>query len=362
MPETTLFNLIVKSAYTALKGQRDDGSLAPGHNGPYNDLETPVRNTGHWLMIFKKAFEISNDPKLKDAAYACLKYLTSEHARPMKATFWHRCKPEKDFTNGLVGQAWTIEALISAYELFGERSILRTAEDVFNLHPYSVQSKGWEIVNVDGSIRGFDRAFNHQLWFAAAGALLSKALGKTDINGVQDFVHHLDRSIGFYKDGVVKHLPTFYLRPRIGDKIMGYGSVVKRLIQRKSKYIYMKSVGYHGFNLYAIALIHNAWPETNLLNHPALTRALSVTDAPSFRNNLARSKYAYPYNPAGLELSFVFDSLRDEERKTYWLQEQFDKTFDFSQNLMCLGGTTDELTSSARLYEAVRISDTVISY
>lgn len=35
-------------------------------------------------------------------------------ARPMAATFWHRKNPEKDACNGLIGQAWTIEALTMA--------------------------------------------------------------------------------------------------------------------------------------------------------------------------------------------------------------------------------------------------------
>ena len=76
--------------------------------------ETPVRNTAHWLITMLKAYEISNETKFKDSAWRAVQYLLSPSARPMNATFFCRTNPEKDFCNGLVGQAWIIEALAIA--------------------------------------------------------------------------------------------------------------------------------------------------------------------------------------------------------------------------------------------------------
>ena len=56
-----LYEIISLSASSALKLQRDDGSMPPGWNGPYRQQETPVRNTAHWLITFLKAYEITED-------------------------------------------------------------------------------------------------------------------------------------------------------------------------------------------------------------------------------------------------------------------------------------------------------------
>lgn len=356
MRETTLFEIIKESARQVLELQNADGSMPPGHNGPYNDLETPVRNTGHWLMVFKKAFDISGEEKFKEATHRCLKYLMSDKARPMAATFWHRYKPQKDFTNGIIGQAWTIEALLDAYQLFKDQKILNQAKEVYCLHPYDKEAHGWKIVNVDGSIRGFDFTYNHQLWFAAIGAKLMHALNETDLNGVMSFINNISKNMQLYKNGVIKHIPPLYLRKGGLDRLKGIASMVRSSL-RGSNYIYSKSVGYHGFNLYALALIHEVLPHQTIFEESKLKKAVQVSKGDTFRKELNISKYGYPYNPAGIELSFVFDVLGDIEQRDFWISEQIQKTFDFSQNLMVSGGTFDTNTAAARLYEAVRIRD-----
>ena len=47
-----LYDLLVDTADRAIEIQRSDGSMPPGHNGPYYDPETPVRNTAHWSITF----------------------------------------------------------------------------------------------------------------------------------------------------------------------------------------------------------------------------------------------------------------------------------------------------------------------
>ena len=65
------YNLLKES----LKKQNNDGSMSPGHNGPYHDPETPVRNTSNYLMAFLRAWELSNDDKFLRGAEKCLNYL-----------------------------------------------------------------------------------------------------------------------------------------------------------------------------------------------------------------------------------------------------------------------------------------------
>ncbi|MBK1438360.1 hypothetical protein JHJ32_00040 [Parapedobacter sp. ISTM3] len=356
MIRTSLFEIITSSARQAFKLQNADGSMPPGHNGPYNDLETPVRNTGHWLMIFKKAYEISGEQTFKEGAYRCLQYLMGKESRPQKATFWHRKNPQKDSTNGLVGQAWTIEALIDGYQLFEDEKALLLAEEVFNLHPYIKSVQGWKIVNVDGTAGKFDYTFNHQLWFAAIGSVLMKILEKENLNGVRHFTSAIPKNIQIYSNGVIKHIPTFYLKKSAYQKIRAMGSYFKRELNGSS-YIYSKSVGYHGFNLYALALLDKTLSEYGLFKMNKLAKALNVIERDTFRKDLNTSKYGYPYNPAGIELAFTYDVLGNTTQRDYWISQQISRTFDFSTNLMQLGGTFDKETAAARLYEAVRIRD-----
>lgn len=358
MKELTLYQIITDSAEKALGQLGADGTMPAGHNGPYNDPETPVRNSGHWLMLFKKAFEISGNTDFKEGAKKCLDYLMSKSARPMGATFWHRLNPKKDFTNGLVGQAWSIESLIAAYDLFRDDNIIKLAEEVFRLHPYDFKYKGWKIVNVEGSLRGFDYTFNHQLWFAAIGSELISRLGKDDINGVKDFIKAIPTNIQVYRNGVIKHVLPYYLRKSKSEIARGFGTDMRSRLTQYD-YLYNKSIGYHGFNLYAIAMIHHNCPSITPINCPKIRRAISVVKTDSFKKRLNNSKYGYPYNPAGIELSYTFDVLADEEESVFWMNEQFNKTYDLNRCKMS-DGAVDVNTSSARLYEAVRVRNRTI--
>ena len=57
----TLYDILVKSALAGIALMQDDGSMPNGHNGPYGDPETPVRNTAHWSITFAKAYEIMDE-------------------------------------------------------------------------------------------------------------------------------------------------------------------------------------------------------------------------------------------------------------------------------------------------------------
>ena len=52
-------NIIMYSAEFGSDYLKTNKIMAPGHNGPYQDQETPIRNNAHWAMIFIKAFELS---------------------------------------------------------------------------------------------------------------------------------------------------------------------------------------------------------------------------------------------------------------------------------------------------------------
>ena len=72
------------------------GSMPAGHNGPYHDPETPVRNTAHWLITYLKAFELSGESRFKIAAEKCVQYLTDDGSPRKNHTYLMRHKEGKD--------------------------------------------------------------------------------------------------------------------------------------------------------------------------------------------------------------------------------------------------------------------------
>ena len=65
-------DLIRTSAVQALSLQRQDGSFPPGHNGPWNDVDTPARVTAHWLVLLTTAYRVTNNAAFQSAAIAAI--------------------------------------------------------------------------------------------------------------------------------------------------------------------------------------------------------------------------------------------------------------------------------------------------
>lgn len=361
MKKSSLYRLIALSASAATASQSPDGSMPPGHNGPYHDPETPVRNTSHWLITFLKAHDVSGEKQFLEAACKAAAYLCGNEARPMGATFWHRKNPEKDFCNGLIGQAWTIEALALAAKSLDDERCRRVAESVFALHPFDEWLGLWRRVNVDGSYLSLDMTFNHQLWFAATGALLLPAEDERVEQRVMRFTDRLSENVARYPSGLICH-PLIINSPTKG-KVRRIKLFLKRLMRgrypRASRdRLYQKAIGYHAFNLYALALLKQQLPEHPLWQSVQMGKVLAYIETDEFIGGLEQNKYGYPYNPPGFEVAFaleVFDNnVRAEQER--WVSEQLSRCYDLESHMMNRG-TEDPLTHAARLYEATRLSD-----
>jgi hypothetical protein len=361
-----LYDVIAESAGAARKFQRDDGSFPGGDNGPYGDPETPVRNTAHWLITLLKAFQITGDERFEQAARAAGRYLASDAARPMGATFFCRANPEKDFCNGLVGQAWVIEALVAGGEGLGEVAWIDLARELFLLHPFDPEFGLWRIVNVDGSYRGYDVTFNHQLWFAACGSLIPAS---GDIAVTAQVTRFLDRA-------ATVHLRRVSRRGRVMHHIRGFApshELLKRIsswrrplaARRSREAMEIKEIGYHAFNLYGLALLRRAIPEHVLWRSDSLGRSLRYLETNEFLDGLETSQFAYGYNPTGFEVAFALEVLEAEregsaELRRWWIERQLVRTM--GTDSLLTGGTTDPITLAARLYQATRLTDLSLSW
>src|SRR5699024_2429091 len=107
------------------------GFVIGGHNGPYYDKETPVRNTSHIASVLLYYYEQTKQEKYYNAILECGNFLLSKDARPYNYTFYCRLDENKDKSNGIIGQAWAIEGLISVYKATKEIKYLNLAQKIF---------------------------------------------------------------------------------------------------------------------------------------------------------------------------------------------------------------------------------------
>lgn len=357
---TKLFDLILDSAKAALPLlDSETGAMPPGHNGPYQDAETPVRNTSHWLVTFLKAHTISGREEYVEAARHAAAYLQSDAARPAGATFWHRKSTVKDRCNGLIGQAWTIEALASAAAWFPGQGFRRLGQEVFLLHPFDADLGLWRRVDVDGSVLSHDSTFNHQLWFAAAGALLLPGEDERQQQRIVGFLDRLAQNMRLYPSGLIHH--ALALGPPALDWLRRAKRIVQRVLCEKrlvsdSAALRHKAVGYHGFNLYAFALLRHGLPAHPFWETEQVSKALAYVRTNAFVEALQKNRYGYPYNPAGFEVAFALhifcESAQEEQER--WVWEQLRRTYD-DDSRMLARNTGDPVTLAARLYEATRL-------
>lgn len=350
----TLYDYLIRSAHAALDIQHNNGSMPPGHNGPYHEIETPVRNTSHWILTFLKAYTIAGDLKFKDAAERATHYLISNEVRPCGATFLCLKDSASNPGNGLIGQAWAVEALVCAAETLQMQECYDIAEKVFLLHPWDHKNNLWRKVHVDGRTLLHDYTFNHQLWFAAAASMLKNTPEAQEHS--KAFTEHLKTHMRLYSNGIIKHLnPLFIGRmvdiPKAPLKILYFYGI-------KRHYFYRKAVGYHGFNLYALGILSNSFPSLRLWRSYVLKKLFSPVQSNEFIRELAQSNYAYPYNPAGIEIAYALEKFYPEqdERIKEWLNRQFSITWD-EQNSMMWKSAADPLTNAARIYEATRLKN-----
>lgn len=373
-----LTEIIVGSAAALMLMQQNDGSFSPGHNGPYYDEELPLRNTGHMLVLLLKAYEISGEKVYRKAALRALDYVIADERRPMGATFWVRKNPQKDFSNGLIGQAWVIEALAYAAQDLGDDSLNRLAEEIFMLHPFDEETGRWQVVNVDGSYDPVDMTFNHQLWFAAAGSFLC---GNEAIkNQVQRFLDKLDVNLELYDNGLIVHSLggnrhakqplKNRLKQLIKTQLLGRGKTPHE------NEVMNKAIGYHAFNTYAFGLLYNTTKNHTFWKSETFGQTLKFLQTDLYAKGLdcfmpgvackgktlPFNRFGYPYNPPGIEVAFAVQTFKEHYGDEYeklisiWLGRQIERTFDPESKLMNRQ-TDDGATLAVRMYEAARLKE-----
>ncbi|SIQ32431.1 hypothetical protein SAMN05920897_10722 [Alkalispirochaeta americana] len=349
--------------------------LPPGHNGPYRHPETPLRVVSHWALVTAFLYRLSGETRWHQVCCALRDYILSDAARPQGGNVYHREIEGKDRCNGLIGPAWTMEALTALGDALQDQACHDLARKLADLHPFDESWGLWRVVDLDGTVLGFDNTFNHQLWFASAAAFVADDNDSSSpvLRQVRRFLDATEQNLHIYPDGLIYHFTARRL-PKAGP-----GDPLPERFRQALKNILkpdpgpprevtapqrMKWTGYHQFNLYAFARLHERFPGHPLWTRGDFRRAVALLLAPSYREELAEPEniYSFGYNPPGFEIPYALERLGDltpeelEEERSFWLEQQISATFDprtgqFSR------GTADPATLTARICELTRWSE-----
>lgn len=381
MNKKRLDQILVELSTKVIEKEHFYEYLNNGHNGPYNDPETPVRNSGHWLITFSKCYELTGDIKYKNKVLEIAEYLSSEKARPYNFSFYHREKKGKDKCNGLMGQAWTIESLVKATEVLGDEKYRKLAAEVFNQHDFDYKYGLWYRREIDGTVLSMDETFNHQLWFAACGGLIGNSYPEV-MKKINRFIESLNQNVIILDSGLIHH----HIERLRDDILSNYKNEKTLLSISKLRYNpflqnipffgmklslrikkqMLKSIGYHSFNMFAFALLKSSIPENNFLTTHRFKNAVDYMLKDEYIELLKKNKYSYPYNPPGFEIPYALSLLKKMneheflEISGWWVNKQFQECYNkktgfFDRN------TYDSVTHTARIYELTRLPSDILN-
>lgn len=326
---------------------KEEGVL-PGHNGLYKDKETTVRNMSHLIMMLCFIYKNNNSEEiLAKINFYCDHLLNSKYISDFNYLF--RTKKGKDQCNGVIGAAWVMESLISAYEITNRDDLLKRCEHLVRIHDFDFQRGLWSTrVEPDGTKLSMDCTLNHQLWFSALAFWLAKYSENEYVhNCARVFFSKFKNNIKFRSNGLVFHICP------------GERRYLKNIIRRIFKVNYRndmdeKEYGYHLFNLMAVHIIRNAQGGRNEYIEldkffELFQSSYNLLSSTKFKEKLENNKYGYPYNVSGFEAAVIMDSLGLKDKAQEFLDKQFEETYCFKTNTFAF--TDDVETLTARSYE-----------
>ena len=356
MGSDEFFNCIISELQVRCTYQLEDGSFEAGHNGPYNDPETPVRNSAHFLYALCTAYELTGDKRFLDSAERALRFLLSNEYIDKYGIYTCRLAKGKDSTNGVIGHAWLIEALLKASTHFGAEA-RKAAEKLWSLHYFDYTVGAWAKPATGNSSTSYDHTFNHQLWFAACAAELG---GDEVYRQITCFIEKNVSRVVTYKNGVLYHntpVGSWFNWLKI-DPRTGFRKLLGPVKNRKQKSgTYLHSAGYHTFNIYAFSMLAKAGYREALYKAFDINSLLSCVRNKQFESDLLNlKKIGVGYNPSGVEAAFALKILGDEKDSNMissWLKFQLRETS--CDDGVLVKDSPDKATSAARVYEGMRL-------
>ncbi len=347
-----LRELLIKTAYVGLKHVNKNGFVMAGHNGPWQDIDTPTRNSANWLKLFCYAYNITNDIKFYNTIIKITNYLLSKECRPYNKAFYCRKTNKKSKSNGLIGQAWVLEALIMANEIIGDDNLKKEIIKTYLYHKFDNNLGLWYEIDLDGKpIRIMD-TFNQQLWFAAIGSLIMNYDNEIKFQ-VMTFINNIDKIITIYPNGLINHLINSNQ-----SLLKKSNSYIYKIINKENYYL---SIGYHSFNLYGFCILKKSLGNISFFNSRKFEKIKKFTFSENYYVKVINNEFGFGYNITGIEISLFFQEFSKDNNEFLsliykWLNRQFTNNYDFKKNLL-INNSSDKNTLSARLYEATRLNN-----
>lgn len=370
MIRETINDLLISIAQVKMDELSNKEFIDGGSNGPYNCVDTPVRNSAHWCVTFSYLYNITKEKKYYEAIIKLSNYILKIEGESASGSI--KCMDGKNFTdtNGLIGQAWAIEGLLFAYKTTKKEKYLNCAKKIFDSQEFDFNEGEWYQIDTNGINRGFDVAFNHQLWFAAIGLELNNYVKNEKISfKIEKYIEKLDDNFKIYGNGMIKHLGRRKKKLPIVNKIK---KSIKRLyplsITKKNPdtlSIISFESAYQLFNLYGFAIIKQYKPDLPFFYSKKFLKALNYgmnikklnkifNTHPNY--NEKTCKYAYPYNSPAFEYGYIAEVFNYEYSNDLIIELlNIQKELCYCDKSKCYDKNTfDANTLTARIYELVR--------
>lgn len=345
----------------------EQGFASAGHNGPHGHLDTPVRNTSHYLIIYSYLYKKYKEEPFQRICNIFYEYLRECQKKSASGAIQCMISDRFDHLNGLIGQGWVIEALIYYYEVFHVQESLDIARKIFYSQQYNWKKHLWHRIELDGSDIGIDVTSNHNVWFAGCAYKLADYCKDQTIDAIiRDFLIHGQHIIlNTYSNGLMVH-PVVCDDPQFKK---GYLKKIIRLLLSPVKFMNPRKLdthymeyAYHIYDMYGYSLLKSKYGDLPLYDSSEYKMALKYA---SNINELLKSNkveslkrtnvYFYPYNSPAFEWPFVartngFGDLNKE--KLLWII-QCDLMMDNQTGVMSRNNPDIE-TWNARTYEIIR--------
>ena len=318
MESITLYELLERSAESALKFQREDGAFPSGRNYTYDEPETPVGTTSHWTVTLAEVYKITGQSKYGKAAEAAVDYLLSKEIRPYGYTYHCRNATGRDRCNGLIGQAYPIRALAHAGQILGRQDAINIAQEVFMYHPFDEELGLWERVEIDGEKLSFDRTLNHQILFAAGCCKLAEE-SCTVAHRITTFLDHLPSNMKLHPDGVIKHYihpSSVYALKTVFRGLRHWPLLLNQIVLHyysMSSKRRNKEIGYQPVNLRGLAQLRVQFSEHDIWSNPKIRSSVNYTTVKEYNNimygsivpgiDLAWADYAFSSDTDSMKLN-----------------------------------------------------------
>lgn len=352
------------------------GHAIEGHNGPYGHCDTPVRNTCHWCIIYGYLWQTTKEKKYYEIMCSFADYICNRQQKSCSGAIECMKTDLFDHLNGLIGQAWAIEALVCAYRISHVEHYLDTAKKIYCTQNYDWTNHLWERVEIDGSNIGYDYTLNHQMYFAVAASMISDCKHDEQIERiVKDFLDGMLTHFNVHSDGLICHYVNL---PRPQGRKHRLRKFVK-MIGQPLKFINPNGfnpnnyeIGYHLYDMYVLALIYPKYRDAEIFSTEKFKKALAFAmDIENLNQKFNRynfeklqkgflalfvklNKFSYGYNSPAFELPVIglaFNRIEQIDVADLW-RFQYDWIYDKTSKTFCRNNH-DEKTLTCRIYEII---------